>query len=45
MVDYLKEQLIKESNDSITRELDVRRKERNKRKAAKRKAKVKKLAK
>jgi hypothetical protein len=45
MVDYLKNQLIKEAAESLTNELDEKRKARNKRKAAKRKAQVKKLVK
>ena len=42
MVDYLKDQLIKEAEQSLTKELDEKRKARNKRKAALRKAKNKK---
>ena len=45
MVDYLKDQLIKEASESLTKELDEKRKTRNKRKAAKRKVQVKKRAK
>jgi len=42
MVDVLKDQLIRESTASIEKELDESRKSRNKRKAARRKANVKK---
>jgi len=42
MVDIIKEQLIKESLQSIEKELDNKRKERNKRKAAARKVRTKK---
>lgn len=42
MVDYLKEQLIKEAAESLTKELEEKRKARNKRKAASRKARGKK---
>jgi hypothetical protein len=45
MVDYLKEQLLKEAAESLSKELDENRRYRNKRKAAKRKAKNKKRAK
>jgi hypothetical protein len=40
MVDYLKDQLIKEAAESISKELDEKRKNRNKAKAARRKASV-----
>jgi hypothetical protein len=42
MTEYLKEQLIREAEASIQQELDAKRKERNRRKAAKKKLKVKK---
>ena len=45
MVDYLKEQLLKEAAESLSKELDENRRDRNKHKAAKRKAKNKKRAK
>jgi hypothetical protein len=41
MVDYLKEQLIKEAEESIAKELDENRRARNKRKAKRKKAKAK----
>jgi hypothetical protein len=40
MADYLKTQLITEAQQSLNTELDEKRKARNKRKAARRKAKV-----
>jgi hypothetical protein len=39
MVDYLKDQLLKESSESISKEIDENRKARNKRKAARKKNK------
>jgi hypothetical protein len=45
MVDYLKEQLIKEASQSLEKEFEEKRKARNKRKAAKRKVQVKKRTK
>jgi len=40
MVEYLKDQLIKEAEESLTKELDEKRKARNKAKAARRKARI-----
>jgi hypothetical protein len=40
MVDFFEEQLLNESQQSINQEADIKRKARNKRKAAKRKAKI-----
>jgi hypothetical protein len=45
MVDYLKEQLVKEAEESIAKELDENRRARNKRKAERRKAKSKHITK
>jgi len=42
MVDYLKDQLIKEAEKSLTKEMDEKRKARNKRKTERKKLSVKK---